>query len=259
MRTKLTILRWAIEYILGLFTALLSRVTPAQAGAPLAAVAAPAKPGFLACSARAILIRMSRPTYGFERTARAAGHMRVCGVDEAGRGPWAGPVCAAAVILDQRKVPKGLNDSKKLSPAAREKLFPEIIAMAEVGIGFATVAEIDDLNILQATYLAMSRAVAALNSKPTLALIDGNRAPPLSCATQTIIAGDSKSLSIAAASIIAKVTRDRVMIALHDTFSVYGFHQHKGYGTEAHAAALAQHGPCTEHRRSFAPIRALLR
>ncbi len=126
-----------------------------------------------------------------------------------------------------------------------------------MGIGLASAQEIDEINILQATYLAMCRAVEALKSRPTLALIDGNRAPKLFCATQTIIGGDAKSLSIAAASIIAKVTRDRLMIEMDKAFPAYGFARHKGYGTEFHAAALAQHGPCTEHRNSFAPIRKL--
>ena len=189
----------------------------------------------------------------------ASHHTIICGVDEAGRGPWAGPVCAAAVILDQYNIPAGLNDSKKLTQAKREALFPLIMATAEVGVSLVSAAEIDEINILQATYRAMTRAVAALKTKPTLALIDGNRAPQLFCATQVIIGGDGKSLSIAAASIIAKVTRDRLMVEMDTDFPAYGFARHKGYGTAAHAAALAQHGPCTEHRKSFAPIAALLR
>jgi len=199
-----------------------------------------------------------RPDFSFEHMGRAKGHAVICGVDEAGRGPWAGPVCAAAVILDQHSIPEGLNDSKKLTEAKREALFPLIMGTAEVGVGLVSAAEIDAINILQATYLAMNRAVAALKSMPTLALIDGNRAPKLSCATQTIIGGDAKSLSIAAASIIAKVTRDRLMIEMDKTFPAYGFAKHKGYGTAAHASALAQHGPCTEHRKSFKPIAAQL-
>jgi ribonuclease HII len=202
---------------------------------------------------------MSQPDLSFERAGLASGHITVCGVDEAGRGPWAGPVCAAAVILNESNIPTGLNDSKKLTEAKREALFPLILASADVGVGLVSAAEIDVLNILQATYLAMSRAVAALKLKPTLALIDGNRAPKLSCPAQTIIGGDAKSLSIAAASIIAKVTRDRLMCEMDGIFPAYGFARHKGYGTAAHSAALKQHGPCTEHRKSFAPIRALLR
>ena len=194
------------------------------------------------------------PSLDFER---ASGHTIICGIDEAGRGPWAGPVCAAAVILDQANIPSGLNDSKKLTEAKREELFPAILASADVGVGLVSAQEIDAINILQATYLAMRRAVEALRAKPTLALIDGNRAPKLSCATQTIIGGDAKSLSIAAASIIAKVTRDKLMVALDQQFPHYGFARHKGYGTAVHAAALAQHGPCTEHRMSFKPISSL--
>ena len=195
-----------------------------------------------------------KPNLAYER---ASPHAVICGVDEAGRGPWAGPVCAAAVILDQANIPAGLNDSKKLTETKREQLFPLIMASAEVGVGLVSPQEIDEINILQATYLAMSRAVAALKSKPTLALIDGNHAPKLFCATQTIIGGDAKSLSIAAASIIAKVTRDRLMREMDKAFPAYGFAKHKGYGTALHAAALAKYGPCTEHRFSFAPIRKL--
>jgi ribonuclease HII len=201
---------------------------------------------------------MPQPDFSFERAGLASGHILVCGVDEAGRGPWAGPVCAAAVILKESNIPAGLNDSKKLTEAKREALFPLILASADVGVGLVSAAEIDVLNILQATYLAMNHAVAALKLKPTLALIDGNRAPKLSCPAQTIIGGDAKSLSIAAASIIAKVTRDRLMCEMDGIFPAYGFARHKGYGTAAHSAALKQHGPCTEHRKSFAPIRVLL-
>ncbi len=196
-------------------------------------------------------MRSVRPNLHFER---ASGHTIICGVDEAGRGPWAGPVCAAAVILNEHNIPAGLNDSKKLTAAKRELLFPEIMRSADVGVGLVSAQEIDQINILQATYLAMNRAVSALHTKPTLALIDGNRAPKLFCSTQTIIGGDGKSLSIAAASIIAKVTRDRLMTELDKTFPVYGFAKHKGYGTAAHHQALKQHGPCTEHRMSFKPI-----
>jgi ribonuclease HII len=197
----------------------------------------------------------SAPTYAFEL---ASGHTLVCGIDEAGRGPWAGPVSAAAVILNPNNIPQGLNDSKKLNEAKREALYPQIIASSEVGIGLVSALEIDEINILQATYLAMQRAIANLKTKPTLALIDGNRAPKLFCATQSIIGGDAKSLSIAAASIIAKVSRDRIMCELDKAYPEYGFARHKGYGTAVHAAALAQYGPCTEHRKSFKPISQLL-
>jgi ribonuclease HII len=195
------------------------------------------------------------PNFTFEVTS---GHSLICGVDEAGRGPWAGPVVAAAVILDQSNFPQGLNDSKKLTPEKREALFAPILQCSEVGIGIVSAAEIDAINILQATYLAMQRALKNLTSRPTLALVDGNRAPELPCNVQTIIKGDAKSLSIAAASIIAKVTRDRMMIAMESQFPGYGFAVHKGYGTAKHAAALEQLGPCFEHRKSFKPIAALL-
>jgi ribonuclease HII len=196
------------------------------------------------------------PVFDFEQSAYDVGD-HPCGIDEAGRGPWAGPVVAAAVILDPRRIPEGLNDSKKLTAARRDALFVLIMAQADVGIGTATVAEIDTVNILQANHLAMARAVEALKSKPTLALVDGNRAPPLSIRVQTIVKGDSKSLSIAAASIIAKVTRDRMMAELDVAFPGYGFAKHKGYGTAEHAAALQRLGPCGVHRKSFAPIAKL--
>ena len=201
---------------------------------------------------------MPKPHFKTEKLAFTEGHMIVCGIDEAGCGPWAGPVSAAAVILNQKKIPKGLNDSKQLTHERREELYAVIMQTAEVGIGHASAAEIDEMNILQARLLAMSRAVACLVSVPTLALVDGNRAPKLACTVKTIIDGDAISQSIAAASIIAKVTRDRLMHDLDGLFPHYGFAQHKGYGTGQHQEALAKHGPCTEHRKSFAPIRALL-
>jgi ribonuclease HII len=199
---------------------------------------------------------MPLPDFSREVLAIADGHM-VCGIDEAGRGPWAGPVVAAAVILNPANIPAGLNDSKKLTPTRREALFQPILSAAKVGVGEASAAEIDTLNILKATYLAMARAVAALPLTPDLALVDGNRAPNLSIRTQTIIGGDGVSLSIAAASIIAKVTRDRQMVELEARHPGYGFAAHKGYGTAGHLAALRRLGPCPEHRKSFAPIAAL--
>ncbi len=198
------------------------------------------------------------PHFDFETAILARGLMPVCGVDEAGRGPWAGPVVAAAVILNMNSLPRGLDDSKKLSPARREALFGEIMVSAVVGIGIAGVERIDRDNILQANHWAMQQAVAALATPPALALVDGNRAPPLLCRVETIVAGDAQSLSIAAASIIAKVTRDRIMVALDGEYPGYGFASHKGYGTEAHQEALVRLGPCIHHRRSFAPVRALL-
>jgi len=179
----------------------------------------------------------------------------VCGVDEAGRGPLAGPVVAAAVILDPVRIPIGIDDSKKLTAPVREALFDLINANAHVGIGIASVEEIDSLNILWAAMLAMRRAVAALPIAPGHALIDGNRCPDLSCRSTAVIGGDALSLSIAAASIIAKVTRDRMMRDLDAAHPGYGFAGHKGYGTAAHLAALDRLGPCIIHRRSFAPIR----
>ena len=197
------------------------------------------------------------PTFTRE-SAWIAQSLIVCGVDEAGRGPWAGPVVAAAVILNPRNIPLGLNDSKKLSAARREALFDPIVNSSVVGIGIISAARIDEINILRATYEAMQLAVSKLHVQPNIALVDGNRAPPLSCSVETIIGGDAESLSIAAASIIAKVTRDRIMRDLDRQYPDYLFAAHKGYGTSAHAAALARLGPCPEHRKSFAPVRARL-
>lgn len=183
----------------------------------------------------------------------------VAGVDEAGRGPLAGPVVAAAVILDRKKIPKGLNDSKQLDAQTREDLFPRIMAAAlAVGVGEASVDEIDLINIRQATHMAMARAIRALRFAPAFALVDGNDAPPLPCPCDTIVEGDAKSVSIAAASIIAKVTRDRIMAALHDAHPHYGWRNNKGYGTPEHLSALTRHGPCPHHRRSFAPVHNIL-
>jgi len=181
------------------------------------------------------------------------------GVDEAGRGPLAGPVVAAAVILDPRNVIGGLNDSKKLSERKRELLFPEIcersLAWAIVEIG---VDEIDQINILQATLLGMRRAVEELVVAPELALVDGNRDPGLKCEAHTIIQGDALEPAISAASILAKVFRDRLMKEYHQRYPCYGFDQHKGYPTAEHLRLLQEHGPCPIHRRSFAPVRKLL-
>ena len=181
----------------------------------------------------------------------------IAGVDEAGRGPLAGPVVAAAVILDRKRMPKGLNDSKQLSAETREALFPLIMERAiAVGVGEASVDEIDLVNIRQATHLAMARAVRALLPAAAFALVDGNDAPALPCRCDTIIDGDAKSVSIAAASIIAKVTRDRIMRALHEQHPGYGWLTNKGYGTGEHLQALGRLGPCLHHRRSFAPVAA---
>lgn len=179
----------------------------------------------------------------------------IAGVDEAGRGPLAGPVVAAAVILDDLHPIAGLADSKKLSAARREALFDEIRAKALCcSIAEASVAEIDRLNILQATLLAMQRAVAGLRLRPSLVQVDGNRLPLLGIRAEAIVKGDAKVAAISAASILAKVTRDRGLQALHAQYPQYGFDRHKGYGTAAHLAALHTHGPCEAHRRSFAPV-----
>lgn len=176
----------------------------------------------------------------------------ICGVDEAGRGPLAGPVCAAAVILTQGEIIPGLNDSKKLTDKKRRELFPIIKEKAVAyGVAFATEAEIDELNILQATFLAMKRAIAQLDGKANFALIDGNRETEFGIPCQTVIKGDSRSANIAAASVLAKVTRDLYMEELAEKYPQYGFEIHKGYGTKAHYAALAEHGACEAHRRTF--------
>ena len=183
----------------------------------------------------------------------------VCGVDEAGRGPWAGPVYAAAVILDPRRRPKGINDSKKLSAAQRAELEIQIKAKAVAwAVGFATVEEIAALNILHATGLAMRRAVEALHIPPVFALVDGNYAFSLPCPVKTVVGGDAVSVSIAAASILAKVARDRLMVEMDARFPGYGFAGHKGYRAQVHADALLRMGPCEIHRLAWAPVRLAL-
>jgi ribonuclease HII len=184
---------------------------------------------------------------------------RVAGVDEAGRGPLAGPVVVAAVILDPNRPIDGLDDSKKLREARREALYDVILERAlACAVVAVTPAEIDRLNILQATLLGMQRAVAALDPAPQLALIDGNRAPSLACPARTVIGGDALEPAISAASILAKVSRDRAMHALHERFPEYGFDRHKGYPTAEHLDRLVRLGPCESHRRSFAPVRDAL-
>jgi ribonuclease HII len=201
----------------------------------------------------------SFPTLALELRLIESSGGPVCGVDEAGRGPWAGPVSAGAVILNPDDLPAGIDDSKALTHARREALESEIKARALAwGIGFASVEEIDQLNILHATGLAMRRAVEALAIPPAAALVDGNYRFDLPCPIQTVVKGDSLSLSIAAASILAKTARDRRMVELDETYPGYGFAGHKGYNAPIHAAALQALGPCPAHRRSWAPIRALL-
>ena len=183
----------------------------------------------------------------------------VCGVDEAGRGPWAGPVSAGAVILDPDDLPAGIDDSKVLTAERRETLEIEIKARAVAwGVGFASVEEIAELNILHATGLAMCRAIEAMAVQPVAALVDGNYRFKLPCDVQTVVGGDGLSLSIAAASILAKTARDRLMIAMDAEYPGYGFASHKGYNAPVHQAALKTLGPCPAHRRGWAPIRALL-
>ena len=199
------------------------------------------------------------PDFSFEAAALARGLSPVCGVDEVGRGPLAGPVTAAAVILDPAHIPAGLGDSKALSSAKRERLFAEILATAQVSVAHATVEEIDTLNILRASHLAMERAVAGLPTPPSHALIDGNLIPAgLKGRAEAIVKGDAKSLSIAAASIIAKVTRDRIMVDLAQQHPGYGWEGNAGYPTKEHLAALLNLGVTPWHRRSFKPVHNIL-
>ena len=199
-----------------------------------------------------------RPSFRREAHAYRNGRAPVAGCDEAGRGPWAGPVVAAAVILDPACVPKGLNDSKLLTPEQREDLFVEICACAEVSVALAPPARIDRDNILRASLWALARAVCALPRMPRFVFVDGPYRPPLAddFSVEPVIGGDGIVASIAAASIVAKVTRDRLMGHLGLAFPDYGFERHKGYGTELHAAALQRLGPTCHHRASFAPVSA---
>lgn len=202
--------------------------------------------------------RRGAPSFELEAAEIALGRGPVAGIDEAGRGPWAGPVVAAAVILDPDAIPPGIDDSKALDELARETAFGRIIKCARVGVGIADVARIDRDNILQATMYAMGEAVAALGTVPGLAIIDGNRVPRLACPARAIVKGDARCLSIAAASIVAKVTRDRIMVALGREYPGYGFERHKGYGVPEHKAALARLGVTPHHRRSFKPVQLAL-
>ncbi len=201
---------------------------------------------------------MMRASFELEEVSYRLHGGPICGVDEAGRGPWAGPVVAAAVILDPTAIPPGIADSKVLDADARERLYPRIMESSRVGVGIAQVDRIDRDNILHATMWAMQQAIAGLPQLPRLALIDGNRSPLLKCETRAIVKGDAKCLSIAAASIIAKVTRDRLMIELGRELPGYGFERHKGYGTPEHSEALARLGVTPYHRRSFKPVQLAL-
>ena len=199
-----------------------------------------------------------KATFELEAAEVQLGNGPVAGVDEAGRGPWAGPVVAAAVILDPARIPASIADSKVLLPEEREAIFPRIMATARVGVGIADVARIDRDNILNATMWAMAEAVAQLADAPRLVLIDGNRAPRLAMPARTIVQGDARCVSIAAASIVAKVTRDRLMVELGRSFPSYGFERHKGYGTPEHQEALRRFGVTDHHRRSFKPVQLAL-
>lgn len=202
---------------------------------------------------------MAGPDFEEERRALANGATIVAGVDEVGRGPLAGPVTAAAVILDPRRIPEGLNDSKALSARARNRLFDEIHAVAQVSVAHATVDEIDRLNILYASHLAMCRAVAGLPRMPDLALIDGNMVPrDLGCRGVPLIKGDARSVSIAAASIVAKVVRDRIMVDLAQQHPGYGWEKNAGYPTKVHREALERLGVTPHHRRSFKTVHNIL-
>lgn len=193
------------------------------------------------------------PDYEFEKAAVNSGFSCICGVDEAGRGPLAGPVCAAAVILPEGAVIEGLDDSKKLTEKKRERLYDVIKETAVAySVAYGTLEEIETVNILEATYLAMNRAIEGLNVKPDFALIDGNRAPRgIKIPCETIVKGDSKSMSVAAASVLAKVTRDRLMLEYDKKYPEYNFKKHKGYGTKEHTELIKQYGPCEIHRLSF--------
>jgi ribonuclease HII len=197
-----------------------------------------------------------RPSFRRERAALKRGVWPVAGCDEAGRGPLAGPVVAAAVILDPKRVPRGLDDSKKLDPPTREKLYAKICASAEVAVALAPPARIDRDNILRASLWALARAVAALPVKPKLVFVDGRDRIDAGCDCEAVISGDAIIASIAAASIVAKVTRDRLMTRLGLIYPGYGFEQHKGYSVPEHFSALARLGPTVHHRRSFAPVAA---
>ena len=199
-----------------------------------------------------------RATFKLERRHLGSGLGYVIGIDEAGIGPWAGPVVAAAVRLDPDALPRGIADSKVLTARRREHCFEEIMRLAKVGVGIADTERIDRDNILRASHWAMAQAVRQLDFAPNLALVDGKHLPALGCPAEAIIDGDAKVLSIAAASIIAKVTRDRIMVAFAATFPGYGFEKHKGYGTSEHRAAIAAMGLTMLHRRSFKPIQEAL-
>ncbi|QJF49866.1 ribonuclease HII [Roseobacter ponti] len=199
------------------------------------------------------------PDFEFEKAAQAAGYRRIAGVDEVGRGPLAGPVTAAAVVLDPARIPQGLNDSKKLTAARRAVLAAELAACAEVSVAHASVEEIDDLNILRASHLAMSRAVAGLAAAPDHVLVDGSMLPrDFAWSAEPVVRGDARCLSIAAASIVAKICRDRIMVDLAQQHPGYGWETNMGYGSKSHMSALQNLGATPHHRRSFKPVHNIL-
>ncbi|HOV04098.1 MAG TPA: ribonuclease HII [Kaistiaceae bacterium] len=205
------------------------------------------------------LLLPDKPDFSIEARLIAAGKDLIAGLDEAGRGPLAGPVVAAAVILDPDRIPDGLDDSKKLKPAIRERLFAEILASAHVAVASASPRRIEATDIRAASLEAMARAAAHLGARPDHALVDGRDVPPgLCCPGEALVKGDRRSASIAAASIVAKVVRDRLMVRLGSAFPGYGFERHMGYGTAAHIEALARLGPCPHHRRTFSPLREMV-
>ena len=199
-----------------------------------------------------------KATFELETVERALHGGPIAGVDEAGRGPLAGPVVAAAVVLDPDRIPEGIADSKALPVEARRSIYQAIIATAHVGVGVAEVDRIDSENILNASLWAMAQAVGRLSYPPRLVLVDGNKAPQLACTTRTIVQGDARCLSIAAASIVAKVIRDAMMVEMARQYPDYGFERHKGYGTREHHEAIARHGVTPQHRRSFRPVQLAL-
>ncbi|MEJ2375647.1 MAG: ribonuclease HII [Pseudolabrys sp.] len=220
----------------------------------------PAKPAVKRAAARRLPLDEPelKPTFRRERRAFKQGTWPVAGCDEAGRGPLAGPVVAAAVILDPERIPRGLNDSKKLDLAAREKLYEKICATAQVSVAFGSIARIDRDNILRASLWALTRAVKALPVAPKLVFVDGNNRIDCGCECQAVVSGDALVSSIAAASIVAKVTRDRLMTRLGLAYPGYGFERHMGYSVPEHFAALARLGPSIHHRKSFGPVAAKL-
>jgi ribonuclease HII len=233
-----------------------SWVAPGGAGAKIPPAPTPIS---TILARHALVCIMTAPDFTHESAARVAGFSRVAGVDEAGRGPLAGPVTAAAVILDPAQIPEGLNDSKQLTKARRDRLFGELVAVALVSVAHATVAEIDSVNILRAAHLAMRRAIAGLAIAPDLVLIDGNMIPrDLTLPARAIVRGDTLSLSIAAASIVAKVCRDKVMVDLAQQHPGYGWEQNAGYPTKSHKDAIFRLGVTPHHRRSFKPVHNIL-